>query len=136
MEKWTQWKPLPNLAKRYYIDMICEDHKGLKVVLSEFNDETTELHVTFDDVAALLIKTDESFIGSIISNLHERYREKFYRKWTFFKVENSRYIKLLSEQSYTISDHYSLTHFALIAGDSILDIVISDDNPKVEFVKK
>lgn len=133
MEKWTQWKPLPNLAHKYLIENVNDHKNGLSIILSEYKNESVKLHLEFEGIVESYTKTDETFIGSTLSNLENRYGGSFYGDWTFFKVENSSSIRLLSEQSYGIADSRDLMHFSILAIDSMLDIITGSE-PKITLI--
>jgi hypothetical protein len=52
----------------------------------------------------------------------------------FFKVNNSAFLKWISEQSCTISDDRSLIHFSILAENIVLDIA-NPSGPKVEIIQ-
>jgi hypothetical protein len=51
-----------------------------------------------------------------------------------FKVANSEYLEWISNQSYGIAETEKLTHFSIIAVDSIIDIIAAYE-PKIEKYK-
>ena len=80
------------------------------------------------------METDETCQNKLVCLLGEKYGQDFYGDWTFFIVNDSPYIKYLSEQSYSFSDCMPLKHFVLIAADSVMNI-ISTREPEVTFVE-
>jgi len=134
-EQWSQWKPINNLAGKYYIESISDNINGLKIVFFEWHNETKKVIITFTDSVDAYRSTDEIFRLKLISDLKEKYKSKLYGKWTFFKVDNSAYIKWLSKQSYTISDERSFMHFSFVGVDSILDVVTNYE-PKVALINE
>ncbi len=129
-QRWVKWEPTEGLVNKYYIDYIYECSQKLKIVLSEEDQkekiDVKKLIVEFDAVFSYKL-TDETFRLGTISLLDGLYGGDFYSKWTFFKVTNSPYLKLLSEESYGISDSYGVKHFAFIDANSILDVIASGD---------
>ncbi len=132
-EKWSQWKPLDNLADRYYIESISVSIDGFKILLVDAQKESKKVSVLFPHSVHAFRNTDETFRLLTIGYLDENYAPKFYGDWTFFKVENSEYLKWLSEQSHGISDSYKVIHFSIITDDEILDLAASYE-PTVTFV--
>lgn len=132
-EQWTQWEPIPNLAKNYYIESVQDNKKGFKVILSHEDDKNRSVEIIFENSVYAYSSTNDTSVGTIINKLHLAYGTAFYRDWVFFKVANSNYIKQLSDQSYDIISSRPLTHFSLITIDSILDIV-ADYEPTVILV--
>ncbi len=60
----------------------------------------------------------------------------FLNGWTFFKVDNSNYVKWLSEQSHGISNHLSCTqHFSILGVDCVFDIIAGYE-PKVGLINE
>jgi hypothetical protein len=133
-EKWTQWKPLENLANEYYIKSITIAGKEFKILLGDARADSPDVCVSYTDYFISEFRSNsETFRLSTISYLDEKYGGKFYSEWTFFKIENSEYLKWLSEQSYGISDDCRLIHFCILTDDEFFDFIASDE-PKVEFV--
>ena len=132
-EQWIQWKPINNLSPKYYIKSISDDIEGLKILLSDVKNEKQIVKIMFDDSTHSYRSTDESFRLSTINSLDKKYGTKFYSEWTFFKVDNSKYISWLSEQSYEIAESENLMHFSLIAVDSIVDVIAAYE-PSVELI--
>ncbi|HVX00571.1 MAG TPA: hypothetical protein VHA52_09090 [Candidatus Babeliaceae bacterium] len=130
-EEWIRWQPLSNLAEKYYIDALIYN-KSLKILLSEENDDFKKILVTFESRINAFRFTEESYRLKLFGDLREQYTADFFGRWTFFKVSNSSYIQWLFEQSIILRNS-DLTHFSVIGGDEVVDIV-STDEPKVEFV--
>ena len=122
-EKWIQWRPLENLASKYYIDSVVDMIDNFTVNLVDARSEKHKVEIVFLEGVEAYTRVDESFRVKIIHELGEKYGTGFYGDWTFFKVDNSAYVKWLSDQSYTWSDKHTLTHFCLISADVLLDIV-------------
>ena len=122
-EKWIQWRPLENLASKYYIDSVVDMIDNFTVNLVDARSEKHKVEIVFLEGVEAYTRVDESFRVKIIHELGEKYGDGFYGDWTFFKVDNSAYVKWLSDQSYTWSDTRTFTHFCLISADVLLDIV-------------
>ena len=133
-EMWTRWIPqVEGLINKYYIIGVLDTIENLKIILTD-EKETHEVHFIFDSNAASYEYTDESFCLTLIANLNEKYGPDFY-DWTFFKIDNSSYVKRLSAQSYSISDSLTLTHFCFLSSNSILHILAYED-PQVIRIEK
>lgn len=130
-EQWMRWEPIKGLLANYDIDAIFDTQEGLKIIL-ECNQK--KVSVLFKNGAASYIKTDETLRYKKICELSEKYEGNFYASWTFFKVENSEYLKWLEVQSCTISQGYQLQHFSFMTDDSILDVATSGE-PIVEDIE-
>jgi hypothetical protein len=132
-EEWIRWEPVPGLVDKYYVKSISDTFTELRVVLCSFNDDKQQVTLSWENSVYAYRTTYESFRQKIVYELDKKYGSDFYN-WTFFKVKNSSYLQWLSEESYTISDSISFTHYALVATESILDIVSGFD-PKVEITQ-
>lgn len=133
-EKWTQWKPLEGLANEYDIISITLAGKEFKILLGDARDDSPDVRISYNDYFISEFRsTSETFRLSTISYLDKKYGGDFYSEWSFFKIEDSQYLKWLSEQSYGISDDCRLTHFCILTDDDFFDFIASKE-PKVEFV--
>jgi hypothetical protein len=130
-EQWIRWEPIEGLFSKYDLDIIIDDEKGLKII---FECDQKKVNVFFKHGAVSYIKTNETLRSYLIGSLSKEYGSVFYASWTFFKVENSEYLKWLSAQSCSISDYYHLQHFSFIVDGSILDIAASVE-PIVEHIE-
>jgi hypothetical protein len=65
--------------------------------------------------------------------LSKEYGKDFYSKWIFFRVSNSSYLKMLSEESCGIVDLHELLHF-VITGNEVLEVVAAYE-PIVEIIE-
>ena len=128
IEKWTRWEPIDNLQSKYYLVFIIDDEDGLKLI---FESNYRKLKIFFENGVSSYIKTDEALRSALIKTFNKNYEPSFYGDWTFFKVENSQYLKWLSDQSNTLSDYYKLNHFACVTDEFIIDIAASGE-PLVE----
>ena len=121
-ESWAHWMPLENLSKKYYIESITNNREGFTVLLADAIGESEKIKIVFENGVNAFRNTDETFKLSTISWLDEKYGGKFYAEWTFFRVENSEYLKFLCEQSGGISDFYDVKQYSIITDEEILDI--------------
>ena len=111
------------MSSKYYVESLSDSIKGFRILLSDVNDEKKKVEVTFKDSVHAYRSTDESFRQSSINIIDEKYGTEFYAEWTFFEINNSKYIQWLSEQSYGIAESETLIHFSFVARDSIVDVI-------------
>ena len=127
-EKWIRWEPTNNLSKKYYVESISEDIKDkYKILLTNAENNKNKILISWPIGVDAHRSTDESYTLATINFLDNQYGPEFYANWTFFKIENSNYLKWLSDQSYGISDDCNLTHFCILAVDSMIDIINNYD---------
>jgi hypothetical protein len=132
-EEWIQWKPIEKLSSKYYIDSVIDMIDSFKIILSNAKSEKEKIEIIFFEGVDAYTRVEESFRVKVIHELDKKYGTEFYGDWTFFKVNNSEYIKWLSDQSYEWSDTRQFTHFCLVTADAILD-VIADYEPTVTLI--
>ncbi|WP_283610438.1 hypothetical protein [Faecalispora anaeroviscerum] len=123
LEHWEKWESREKINNKYYVDSICDSKEGFIITLSDSENESEKVQVVFPESVHAYRSTNESYRQKIITDLDCKYGSEFYSKWTIFKVDQSEYLKWLSDQSYEISDSESLHHFSIIAVDSVVDII-------------
>lgn len=132
-EKWIQWKPINNLSNKYYIESIINDASGLTVIFVDSFNKSPKLKMIFENGIDAFRISNETFNLSTIHYLNKNYGGEFYAHWTFFKVENSEYLKCLSGQSGKISDFYGIKQYSIVTDEDFLDIA-STYEPKFVFI--
>jgi hypothetical protein len=133
-EQWTQWNPIPGLAKKYYIESVSGSIEGFKIVLHKEGNKKEKSLVFFENSVDAYRSTDESFRLKIVYELAKKYGDDFYAEWTFFKVNNSSYTQWILEQASGTADDTNFIHFAFIDPDSILDVICQED-PKIQLLE-
>ena len=132
-ERWEKWEPIEGLTGYYYIDSICNNKYGLKIILVNMKDKKKELHITFDTGVYCLRDTDDSYTDDRVIAACKRQGEELFRSTNFFKVTNSEYVKWVSEMSRGISDYPPLEHLVIISEDSTFE-VLTNYRPKAEYI--
>lgn len=130
-EEWIQWLPVDGLAKKYFADEILDGMDGFKIMLTDPAEEDKKVNIIFEDSVRAYRSTDESLRQETIRFIDNKYGTRFYAECTFFKVRNSEYIKWIEKQSYGVFDTEKLTHFSIIAMDSIIDVIATYE-PRIE----
>lgn len=126
-ETWKKWEPVKGLAKKYYIDAIQDDIGGFKVKLTDRDNEDNKLTIIFLESVWSYRSVEEGLRALTMEKLAQKYGANFYTEWTFFKIENSRYLNWIYEESYDVARDSGLMHFCLVGMDDILDIIASCD---------
>ncbi|HVX00570.1 MAG TPA: hypothetical protein VHA52_09085 [Candidatus Babeliaceae bacterium] len=133
IEQWTRWEPIPNLAEKYYIDSLTDDANRFSLVLSDMTTRGKNILIAFENNIYIYRLADEFYKKKLLYELDKRYGSDLCAKWTFFKVTNSLYTQWISEQSYGLSNTMQFTHFSIIGGNEVVDI-LSRYEPKVQFL--
>jgi len=135
-EKWIRWEPIANLEGKYFIESVCDMLDGLQIIFdpSKNHNNKKKLKFFFEYSVEAFRIADEGHRIQMIFDLKHMYGGNFFGNWTFFKVENSSYLKWLSEQSCTVTDHLNLQHICCIADNSILDLATGYD-PEITFIE-
>ena len=133
-ELWERWEPKTNISQKYYVDSILDNINGLKIILSDSENEDSKIEIIFDDSVHAYRSTDESYRQKAINYIDEKYGTKFYSEWTLFTLTNSEYLEWISNQSFGIADSEEVIHFSIVAVDSIIDIIAAYE-PKIRKYK-
>lgn len=129
-EIWERWEPTTEISQKYYVDTIIDNIKGLRIILSDSENEDSKIEISFDNSVHAYRSTDEGYRQEMLNYIDEKYGTKFYSEWTLFKVTNSEYLEWISNQSFAIAESENLIHFAIVAVDSIIDIIAAYE-PKI-----
>lgn len=122
MEKWIRWEIKEALNESYYLDDLSWPDTGFKIKFRAESDKQ-KIEIFFDESIDAFRYTNESFYFKLFGDLSDKYGSGFYKDWSFFKVENSEYLEWLSTKSRGWSDEFSFTHFCILGGDEVVDIV-------------
>ena len=139
-EKIYAWKPIEGLEdSTFTIYSATFDLNGLKIILYKDSNPKKNIFINFSDIEAYRITEECSSMhlleGPVIP--YEGYispkEEKKQFAWSFFKVENSEYLKWASQQCNALSKDLKLIHYAIWDELWAID-VLSSAEPDVEFV--
>ena len=120
-EIWHRWEPNLEITGRYRIGDFGFTDDGFKIIV-EHRETKQVVEILFNCTITAFRSTDEGRRLKLFYDLEAKYGSDFYRKWSFFKVENSDYLSWLSDQSYEISDLLQTKHFVILDSEEILDI--------------
>lgn len=132
IEQWKQWEPIADSEGKYGIYRLCESKEGLELICRH-EDLDRNMRLLFEHHVYAYTDTNETLALQRFRAIDEQVGLVSYAHWSFFIVENSNYIKRLSEQASGIFDTCHLKHFAFITSDSMTDI-ISVCEPKVSWI--
>lgn len=135
MDQLVEWQPITGLEQKYCLESISDGRKGLKILLSAYADEKKQVQIIFEDSVDSYRCTDESLRLTSLSEFHAQLGDNFYKPWTFYRVNNSAYLKWLSEQSHGIYEPEFFKHFLLLTSNEVIDIIATYE-PKVELINQ
>ena len=131
-EIWTKWEPVEGLAKIHTIRTIIDKIDVLILNFFESYDEDKRFQLIFDASVIGYRCVDEGIRLMINENSIQHEGKDIYGQWTFFKVENSSYIRWLKAQSGLDVDFSGIVHFAMITDNYIVDVA-SANEPIVQY---
>ncbi len=133
-EKWIKWNPINKLSNQYYVESISDNFsEDLKIILIDDDNPQNKVLITWANSVYAYRKTYETFTILTLNNLDAEYGTVF-RNWSFFKIENSKYLKWLSEQSCGITDSLNLVHFCIYSTEEMFE-VIANYEPNISLIE-
>lgn len=130
---WTQWKPIPDLPEKMYMEKLIETCDGLEITLKAL-DDSCGIKILFENSVISYQNTYERNRYKTLCLLDKEYGKNFYAKWTLFEVQDSSLLKWVREESYIdnedIGTHFRLKQLTLLTADEFIDIV-TYDYPKI-----
>ncbi len=127
--KWSQWKPIPNIPNKMYMEKLIDGYDGLEIILKA-RDDRSGVKITFPYLVLSYQSTDEGTRYKTLIFLDNEYGTDFYAKWTLFEVQDSALIKWVQEES-CIGDDLQAKQFTLLTSDEFIDIITLGD-PDIE----
>jgi hypothetical protein len=115
-EKCNKWNPKENLIEKYYINSVKDDDNGLTIKLFNRNNNKNLIIKWYGII--------DSYMYSKEGSNRELYNSLDSKKWTFFKMTDSKYVKWIKEQSCGIYDDREYIHFIIIGSNAVLDILV------------
>ena len=133
-EIWHKWEPLVNgLSKKYIIKSVDNVIGEYNIYLYD-NEKNKTIRVNFYESTAISRRTNIKYRSAELNKLAAEHGKEFYEEWTFFKISNSAYVRELVEESYGMLNPAYCIHFVIVGSNCIVD-VITDHDPKIEFIK-
>ena len=134
--KWTQWKPIPNLPRKMYMEKLIETCDGLEITLKAL-DDSCGIKILFESSVISYQNTYEGNRYKTLNFLDKEYGKNFYAKWTLFEVQDSSLLKWIREESYIdnedIDTYFCLKQLTFLTADEFIDI-ITYDYPKIKIL--
>ena len=133
-DQWTYWIPIKGLDQKYDLHSFLDNNIFFKIIFFSQNN-SHQLEVLFERGVGSYEINQESIYLEKLSTLTQQYGLDFFKKWTFFKINDSRYLKFLSQQSHTISDTRNFIHFSMVTERAIINIIATQD-PLIKIISK
>jgi hypothetical protein len=131
MGKWQEWRPLTKALGKYTILSFSDDFDTVRIIFKQCDSEkSTEIHVVFFSGDEIYQKSNETYRLNLWVYLDETHKD-LDRQWSIYKVEHSDYLRFLSEESETITDHLKFGHYSFMDSEWIFDIA-SPQQPQVD----
>jgi hypothetical protein len=131
IEKIKIWKPLSEIGGRYWFESVFYENYNLIFSFKKHEQQDTHVRIVCKGHVGSYKYTDESYKQESFEYIDTIEDIKAVRPWCFYKVENSCYLKIMSEESNTWSDHIHFEHYCVLGVDEVIDI-ISAGEPVVE----
>jgi hypothetical protein len=129
--KWTPWKPLREMSGEYCIISYVSSFYGLKIILSKYEPENnTEIHIRLGNAGQIFRVINETYRGRLWRYLSETHHDVD-MSGPLFIVEDSEYLRFLSEESENITDALNYKHYYIRDSEWSFDIA-SQQQPRVE----
>ena len=123
-EIWHRWEPVKSgLTGNYYIDYVENGDDGFKILLAQEKTEQ-KVEVLFKHWVYAYRSIEEGMRTVLWHKLSEKYGKDFYVNWSFFKLENSSYIKWISDECYGRIDSLEMNHFVIMGMEEVIDIIV------------
>ena len=132
-EQWTQWKPVENLAKDFFVKWVKMSNDNFKILFFSDETPTRNLLVTFKHPVLFYKSTDETCAQETICDIKRKHGKEFIQQCPFFKATDSLYINWLIDESCTTLDKKDLLHFIFFEINSLIDVITTGE-PLVEWI--
>ena len=135
-EKIYAWKPIEGLEDcTFTIHSATLENDGLKIIL--FKDTDPKEGLLLDFLAAL--ETYRIAKKNLSMHLLKgpaifKDDKKLLPAWSFFKLENSEYLKWASYQSNGLTETLGVSHYAILTKDWTID-VLSLSEPRIKLIE-
>ncbi len=135
-DQWIKWNPIEGLYRQYYLDELSNTKGCLTIVLEEDLENPKKAQISFEQPIASYRVNEESFslkpLYDVLDQIGivNQYGNRI-PNCSFFKIENSTYIKSLLEHSK--ENTKQLTHFAFFTVNMLVEVVASYE-PKVVMI--
>lgn len=131
-KKLRVWKPLDSIGGTYWFENMSLLNENFVFVYRKPQERHIKVHVICGGSIPSFRYTNETYESNQIF-LNSTEEMQSLRPWCFYTVEDSEYLKKLSEDSGGISDFEEVKHYCIISFDEIVDLAYPIE-PVVELV--
>lgn len=121
-DQWIKWEPNISVQRKYFIRKIVDDETGLHVFCIG-TENHSKIRMEFPGLVYAYRSTMELSALETIDHVVDENGYWMASEWTFFIVEESSYIDEVKNNSKGIYSDCDLIHFAVMAGESLLEVI-------------
>lgn len=128
------WKPLNNINGSYWFENVSLTNGNFVFIYEKEKEWSTKINIICAGGLPSFRYTNETYINGFahIDSLEEIQK---IRPWCFYTVEDSEYLKTMSEESGKLSEYLGFTHYCIISGNEVLDLIYTNKvEPLVELI--
>lgn len=124
-EKWILYNPLNmEYCQAFSVEIKQEDIGTVFTVECE----NQFVNIIFDCFVPIYVYSDECMRMATYMPVQEKYNDKYYfRKWFFYKIENSDFFNWAMSECYNLYENYQLKHFCIVTQNDVIDILASSE---------
>lgn len=128
------WKPLNSISGNYWFENLSLTNGNFIFVYRKEKQRNHKIHVICGGLPSFKY-TDETYLGDFIY-LDSLEEIRAIRPWCFYTVEDSEYLKKMSDDSGGLSDYPpGFKHYCIISDNEMIDLIYSSKvAPVVEIV--
>lgn len=116
------WKPLNNLSGTYWFENLSLTDGNFVFIYEKDKQPNSKVHIICTGGIASFRYTNETYTNGY-NYLDSPEEIKAIRPWSFYIVEDSEYLKKISEDSGGLSDEFDFKHYCIISGNEVLDLI-------------
>lgn len=122
--RWRKWDPNILVQRKYFTKKMVEDEDGLHIFfISVEDDDDSKLRMEFPGMVYAYRSMEELSALETINQVVDEDGHWMAPEWTFFIVEESSYVDEVKSNSKGIYADYDLIHFAVMAGESLTEVI-------------
>lgn len=132
MVKIKIWKPLDTISGKYWLESLALIDEKFVFIYRKHQQKNIQVHVICGGGLPSFRYTNETYLEGFTYFDDPEEMEKI-RPWCFYTVEDSEYLKKISDESGELSDILGFNHYCIISENETIDLVYPAE-PIVEIV--